>query len=135
MDEKKDRPGILFEAVTVYRSSANIERVRGRVDLQRLRQASVSLHGSTHLVTFKPEKTNILHPIRWSVALLKLAFAAADGSGPQIPLLPRLFHLLLREQWANVHGVAELHVRQFARHGDGCVPAIKRTSLSLHIFF
>lgn len=37
---------------------------------------------------------------------------------------PSLLRLLLSEQRADVHGVAELHVRQFAGHGDGSVPLI-----------
>ena len=39
---------------------------------------------------------------------------------------PGLLQLLLSEERADVHGVAELHVGQFAGHGDGCVPAIRR---------
>lgn len=36
---------------------------------------------------------------------------------------PGLFLLLLGEEWADVHGVTQLHVGQFAGHGDGCIPA------------
>lgn len=55
----KDRPGILLEAVAVYRRRTDVEGVRRGVDLQRLRQTPVSLQSSTFLVTFKPEKTNV----------------------------------------------------------------------------
>lgn len=44
--------------------------------------------------------------------------------------LPGLFQLLLREERADVHGVAQLHVRQFAGHGDGCVPAARTASVT-----
>lgn len=37
---------------------------------------------------------------------------------------PALFQFLLCEEWADVHRVAELHVRQFTGHGDGCIPLI-----------
>lgn len=37
---------------------------------------------------------------------------------------PGLFHLLLSEERADVHRLAELHVRQFTGHGDGCIPLI-----------
>lgn len=37
---------------------------------------------------------------------------------------PALFHLLLREEVADVHGVTQLHVGQFTGHGDGCIPLI-----------
>lgn len=37
---------------------------------------------------------------------------------------PALFHLLLREEGADVHGVTQLHVGQFTGHGDGCIPLI-----------
>lgn len=82
--------GVLFEAVAVHRGGADVEGVGGRVYLQRLGQAPVSLQSSALLVTFKPG----------------------------------LFQLLLREERADVHGVAELHVRQFAGHGDGCIPLV-----------
>lgn len=39
---------------------------------------------------------------------------------------PGLFHLLLGQQGAHVHGVAQLHVRQLAGHSDGCVPDMER---------
>lgn len=39
--------------------------------------------------------------------------------------LPGLFELFLSQERANVHGVAELHVRQFTGHGNGCIPAVQ----------
>lgn len=93
--------GVVFEAVAVYGGRADVEGVGRCVDLQRLRQASVSLQGGTFFITFKP----------------------------------RLFHLLLCEQRPDVHGVTQLHIRQFARHGDGCISLIRAGCLRAHHHF
>lgn len=62
----------------------------------------------------------------------------STGNPPSTP--PGLFHLLLSEEGADVHGVAELHIRQLAGHGDGCIPTIERlrdvsTTSYLNFFF
>lgn len=46
--------GILFEAVAVRRGGANVEGVRRRVDLQRLRQAPVPLQSGALLIALEP---------------------------------------------------------------------------------
>lgn len=65
-DEFQVFSGILFEAVAVYRSRADIEGVRGWVYLQRLRQTSVSLQSSTILITFKPGLFQLLLSEEWA---------------------------------------------------------------------
>lgn len=47
-----------------------------------------------------------------------------QSSALLITFKPGLFQLLLGEERADVHRVAELHVRQLTGHGDGCVPLI-----------
>lgn len=58
-EKYKDGPGILLEAIAVYRRRADVEGVGGRVDLQCLCQAPVSLQSGTLLVTFKSGNTNM----------------------------------------------------------------------------
>lgn len=50
-------------------------------------------------------------------------YLALRHSTPLYASPPGLFHLLLGEQRPQVHGVSQLHVGQFAGHGDGGVPA------------
>lgn len=60
------RPGVLLEAVAVNRSrAAAVEGIRGRIDLQRLRQTPVSLQSGALLITLKPEKTLCSLAAKW----------------------------------------------------------------------
>lgn len=113
-------PGVFLQAVVVHRCrAATVEGLRGRVDLQRFRQTPVSLQSDALLVTFKSEKTkDVTVAANWDIIRTELK--------RKKKVLPGLIHLLLSEEQADVHGVAELHVRQFARHGDGCISAVER---------